>query len=112
MPSVLAEPNCNINTTANSTVLIPNPTSASAPFAFIAVLSYDIIANGASNVSLQDTQGNVYAGPQDLVTQGGLVKNVQSGGYCFTLPKGAGLVLVQDGGAQLGGSLQFRIIMR
>lgn len=106
----MPEPSVNINTTSNSTLLVPGPTGR---YAFIGVLSYDIIADGATNVSLQDTLGNVYTGPQSLSADGnGLVKNQPDNGYCFILPKGAGLVLVQDGGAQIGGSIQWTTVMR
>lgn len=108
--AIMPEPSVNINTTDNSTVLVPGPTGR---YAFIAVLSYDIIADGATNVSLQDSLGNVYTGPQSLAADGnGLVKNQPDNGYCFVLPKGAALLLVQDGGAQLGGSLQFTTVNR
>lgn len=104
------EPNVNINTSDNSTVLVPGPTG---PFAHLAVLSYDIIADGETNVSLQDSLGNVYAGPQALTPAGsGLVKNQPDNGYNFVLPRGAALLLVQDGGAQLGGSCQYTTLMR
>lgn len=104
------EPNVPINTTSNSTLLVPGP---SGPFAHLAVLSYNIIADGDTNVSLQDTLGNVLDGPMNLTPGGaGLVKNQPDNGYNQVLVRGAGLVLVQDGGAQLGGSLQFVTLMR
>ncbi len=106
----VAEPNINFTTSDGSTLLLPAPPGK---FAFIAVLGYDIIGAGATNVSLQDTLGNIYTGPQSFSADGnGLVKVAQGGSYCFQLPKGAGLLLVQDGGAQLGGSVQFTIVMR
>lgn len=106
----MAEPNVNVNTSSNSTLLVAGPTGQ---FAMLAITRYNVIAAGATNVSIQDTLGNVYDGPMSITPAGsGLVNPGQEGSDLFVLPKGAGIVLVQDGSAQLGGSLGYRTIMR
>jgi len=99
--------NVQVHTNSTSTVLVPAP---SGPFSFIAVIGYNIISDGTggnSNVSIQDSQGNVYDGPMNLSANDGLVNKAVTEDWLYTLPKGASLLLVQDGSANLGGSLQY-----
>lgn len=106
----MAEPNVRINTSAASTVLVPGPTGQ---FAMLAITRYNIIAAADTNISIQDTLGNVYDGPMSITPAGsGLVNGGHADQDLFVLPKGAGIVLVQSGAVQLGGSLGYRIIMR
>ncbi len=106
----MAEPNVNVNTSSTSTTLVNGPTGQ---FAMLAITRYNIIANAETNISIQDTLGNVYDGPMFISPAGsGLVNPGQEGSDLFVLPKGAGIVLVQTGSAQLGGSLGYRTIMR
>ena len=102
-------PTVDINQTANIALIVANPTSQ---YGFIRVWAFDFVANGATNVSLTGTDNVTYWGPQNYTPAGaGLVKGGDASIPAFDLPKGVGLNLKQDSGVQIGGSLQYQVVM-
>ena len=103
----MPEPTVNVNVGADNITVITAPPGL---FSFIRVWGYELIPDGSTSLSLQDTAGTVYVGPMSVDIGGGLVKNVGNG-PAFDLPKGTGLVIGNSGPAQIGGSIQYQIVM-
>ena len=110
MAITVKEPNVAIDVSAGgASVLVPAP---AGPFAFLAVTGYNLLADGITVLTLEDTAGTVYDTSTLTPAGSGLVKVAQEGSDCFQLPKGLGLNLRQSGSARVTGSLQYRVIMR
>lgn len=104
----MPEPTVNVNISTDNVTIIATPPGL---FSFIRVWGYELLPAGPTNLSLEDTTGTNWVGPMSCDEGGGLVKNVGDG-PAFDLPKGTGLVIGNSGAVQVGGSIQYQIVMK